>query len=145
MRWLIPLSILVTLFLGFPAHAEERAHVLFMLDADVDADGHPERLLVLSQESSDPSHRGPKEFRVLKRKGDLFETVFSESYKSAAFSNEVAELQWKIPTTAVGLKVSPLPPGVKYPSFMVIFTPNSDDAVFYQFDGKNFHRLGSEY
>jgi hypothetical protein len=138
MRKLVVL--LIVLFCLSPVQAEldqTEVHVLYSLEADVDADGVPERLVVVVFDRADPTQQGDKAFWVLKRDGEKFNTVYDSGRSDGAFDNRMA--MWQV------LSPESVPPGISviqdgqgYPMIRVCFTPNSDHLVDYRFNGKTF-------
>ena len=127
------------LLLILPAIADDSAYVLYSLDADIDGDRAPDRLVILSYESSDPAHQGNKKLLIMKRRGDVFQTVFSDSFEGS-FYTKVAPFQWQDADNAMaGLNIRKFSEQ-KYAGVWVVFTPNSSDFLSYSYDGKTFRR-----
>jgi len=133
--WLAFLLFLVTL----PCSADSDAYVLYSLDSDIDGDKVPERMIILSEESSDPAHMGPKKLQIMKRERDEYKTVYTDQFE-AGFYTKLAPFQWQGADNAMaGLAVRKFS-GEKYPAVWVVFTPNSSDFLSYSYDGREFTR-----
>lgn len=136
-------AILLVFFLGLPCLAQDRLFCLYAVDADADGDGRPERLVVYSAESGDPTRMGPKELWIYRRLGDKFVPFYKHKFR-AAFSNQVAAYQFEMPSTKIGVAVQPAGEGQEYPMVMVIFTPNSEDVALYRYNGRQFEPVAIE-
>ena len=136
MRYLC-LSLLL-LFAVLPVGAEGQTyHVLYSLHADVDGEKGEERLLMVSTTSSDPTSPGPKEFWVMKLRGDKYERVHRAGPDEGEFTNSMVMWQIESPETMLP-GISLLPRGGKYPVVRIVFAPSSDYLVDFQYDGKTY-------
>ena len=134
-KLLISLLLLLTL----PSSADDSAYVLYSLDADIDGDRTPERMVILSQESSDPAHQGNKKLLIMKRSGDVYQTIFTDQF-DGAFYTKLAPFQWQGAENAMAGVTLRKFSEQKYPTVWVVFTPNSSDFLSYSYDGKTFRR-----
>jgi hypothetical protein len=137
MRYLF-LALILVISTCLPCIAqEEDYHVLYSLHADVDGDKVDERILMLSTSSGDPTANAPKEFWIMKRRGDKYRRVFKAGPNDGEFTNQMMLWQLEGPDN--------LPPGISlmkgqglYPLIRVVFAPGSDYLVDFQFNGKEF-------
>ena len=133
------LLISLLFLLALPSGADDSAYVLYSLDADIDGDRTPERMVVLSYESSDPAHQGKKKLLIMKRSGDLYKTVYSDQF-DGGFYTKLDPFQWQGADNAMaGVSLRKFS-DQKYATVWVVFTPNSSDFLSYTYDGKTFNR-----
>lgn len=133
------LALLIVLFLALPLQADNTAFVIYSLDTDMDGDGTPERLLVLSHQSPDPSKAGPKKFLVMKKNGETYKTVYRDSF-DASFYTKLVPFQWEgVDNAMPGISTRRFE-GQKYPAIWVVFTPSSSDFLSYTFNGTSYKR-----
>lgn len=129
---------LLLLLVALPSTAEEQTyHVLYSLHANVDGEEGDERLLMISRTSSNPTAPGPKEFWIMKLRGEKYERVHQAGPDEGEFTNSMVMWQIESPDT--------MPPGIslltgrgKYPVVRIVFAPSSDYLVDFQFDGKSY-------
>lgn len=125
------LSLLLLLTL---AAAAQDVYVLNWLEADLDGDKVPERVLVVSADSPDPNAKARKELRVMKRKGGKMVTVHKMPLNDASFTSKMGMWQLEEPATKLwGLNYEAATKRV-----LVCFTPNSGEFFWLKWNGKAY-------
>lgn len=110
-------------------------HVLDTLEADLDGDGTLERALIVSSTSADPGASSKKELRIMKKKNDLYTTLYTMPL-DAPFSTDVDAWQIESPDTLFwGLNLRKAKP---YNVLAVVFTPNSGEFFELVWNGKTY-------
>lgn len=126
---------LITLLLALTlAAAAQDVYVLNWLEADLDGDKVPERVLVVSSESPDPNAKARKELRVMKRKGGKLVTVHKLPLDDSSFNTKMGSWQLEEPATKMwGLNYE-----TKGRRVLVCFTPNSGEFFWLFWNGKAY-------
>ena len=123
--------------LASPVHAQGELFILDSAQADLDGDRVPERILLLSPDSPDPSHRkSKKELRILKQKGDRYQTVYTMPIRSG-FATKT--MPWQFEDTASKLWGLQIEAGKPRARLWVVFATSSGDFFRLVFDGKTYH------
>ena len=139
-RPMIKKLLLLLVCLSTLASAQSEHYILYSLEQDVTGDGVPERIMVRSTTSSDPSADSPKDLVICHRKGDKYVAMFRKSLGRASFYTPVEKFQWQAASTILsGVTVRPVPDDSRgYPEIWLVFAPNSGEFVTYRFNGSGY-------
>ena len=111
-----------TALLAAPALASD-TYILYSLEADLNNDSVPERVLVRAKNSSDPSKEGPKDFVIFQKSGEKYKAVYRETFQDG-FYTKLARFQWESPSDAMpGLSIRK---GSNGQEVWVVFATGSD-------------------
>ena len=137
------LGTMFCLGLTVQAHAQT-GFLLSWTEGDLNGDRVPERVLLVSPDSADPTNvKSRKKLVVLQRKGERYQSVFEWPIANGVvFTTKASERLLSPFADFWGLSYRPAKPGYK-PSARLCFTPGSGEFVNLVFDGKKYQIQGS--